>query len=221
LELIDLNATIRETTGNGPARRLRAAGKLPAILYGPDTDPIKLAVTTTDLEKIFKTANIGQALFSLKIANGQTQTKMAMVKELQQQPVSGALLHIDFYEIAMDRKITVSVPIIPVGKSVGVEMGGILQVIRREIDVLCLPNEIPETIEVDVTDLDVGDSLHVEEIPVEGNIEIPADVNFTVITVLSPKIEEEEEVEEELEGEEGEEVEGAAEDEEAAPADEE
>ena len=96
----------------------------------------------------------------------------------------------------------------------------LLQVIRRELEVLCLPNEIPETIEVDVTDLDVGDSLHVEEIPVEGNIEIPADVNFTVITVLSPKIEEEE-VEEELEEEEGEAVEGAAEDEEAAPADEE
>ena len=220
MELIDLNATTRETTGNGPARRLRAAGKLPAILYGPDTDPIKLSVPISDLEKIFKTANIGQALFNIKIANGQTQTKMAMIKELQQQPVSGALLHIDFYEIAMDRKITVSVPIIPVGKSVGVEMGGILQVIRREIDVLCLPNEIPEDIEVDVTDLDVGDSLHVEEISVEGNIEIPAEVNFTVITVLSPKIEEEE-VEEELEEEEGEEVEGADEDEEAAPAEEE
>ena len=220
MELIDLNATIRETTGNGPARRLRAAGKLPAILYGPDTDPIMLAVTINDLEKAFKTANIGQALFNLKIASGQKQTKMAMIKELQRQPVSGAFLHIDFYEVAMDRKITVSVPVVTVGKSVGVEMGGILQVIRRELEVLCLPNEIPETIEVDVTDLDIGDSLHVEEIPVEGNIEIPADVNFTVITCLSPKIEEEE-VEEELEEEEGEEVEGADEDEEAAPAEEE
>lgn len=220
MSLIDLKATIRQSTGNGPARRLRALGELPAILYGRDTEPIKLSVSVSDLEKAFKTANIGQALFNLKIENGKAVTKTAMIKELQRQPVSGNFLHVDFYEVAMDRKITVSVPIVTVGKCVGVEMGGILQVVRRELDVLCLPNQIPDSIEVDVSDLDVGDSVHVDEIPVEGDIEIPSDTNFTVITVLSPKMEEEE-VEEELEEEEGEALEGDAEEEEASPTEQE
>ncbi len=196
MDLIDLNATIRKTTGNGPARQLRATGQMPAILYGPDTEPIMLAVTVSDLDKVLKTSNIGQVLLNLNIKNGKTITKTAMIKELQRQPVSGEFLHIDFYEVAMDRKIRVSVPIVTTGKSVGVELGGVLQIVRREMEVLCLPNEIPETIEVDVTDLDVGDSVHVDDIPLEGNIEIPADVNFTVITVLSPTKEEEEVVEE-------------------------
>ena len=218
MDLIDIKATIRKTTGNGPARRLRAAGQLPAILYGRGEAPIMLAVAVSDLEKVFKTANIGQALLNLKIENGRSITKTAMIKELQQEPVSGNFLHIDFYEVAMDRKIRVSVPVVATGKSVGVEMGGILQVVRRELEVLCLPNQIPEVIEVDVTDLDVGDSLHVEEISLGGDVEIAADVNFTVVTVLSPK--KEEEIEEEVEEEEGEALEAAADEEEAAPAEE-
>ena len=221
MELIDLNATIRKTTGNGPARQLRATGQMPAILYGPDMDPIMLAVTVSDLEKVLKTSNIGQVLLNLNIKNGQTITKTAMIKELQRKPVSGEFLHIDFYEVAMDRKIRVNIPIVAIGKSVGVEAGGVLQTIRHEVEVLCLPNEIPETIELDVTNLDVGDSLHVNDIPLEGNIEIPSDTNFTVITVLSPTKEEEEVAEELEEEEEGEGLEAAEGEEGAAPADEE
>jgi large subunit ribosomal protein L25 len=114
------------------------------------------------------------------------------------------MLHIDFYEVAMDRKIRINVPVVPIGKAKGVELGGILQVIRRELEVLCLPTNIPASFEVDITELDVGDSVHVEDIPHGEDVEIPADVNFTVITVVSPKVEEE--VEEEVELEEGEEV---------------
>jgi large subunit ribosomal protein L25 len=220
LDLIDLNAIIRKTTGNGPARQLRATGQMPGILYGPDMEPIMLAITVSDLDKVLKTSNIGQVLLNLTIKNGKTITKTAMIKELQRQPVSGEFLHVDFYEVAMDRKIRVSVPIVATGNSVGVELGGVLQIVRREVEVLCLPNEIPETIEVDVTDLDVGDSLHVNDIPLERDIEIQADMNFTVITVLSPT-KEEEEVVEELEEEEGEALEAADDEEAAEPADEE
>ena len=107
----------------------------------------------------------------------------------------------------MARKIRVNIPVVTKGKAHGVEMGGVLQVIRRELEVLCLPGEIPEAIEVDITDMNIGDSLHVKEIPLEGDIEIPTDVNYTVVTLLSPKVEkvdiEEEEGEvEEVEGEE-------------------
>ena len=134
-----------------------------------------------------------------------------MIKELQTQPVSRNYLHVDFYEIDMARKIKVNVPVVTMGKSAGVEAGGILQIIRREIEVLCLPNKIPEKIEIDITDLEIGDSVHVEELPLEEDAEIQADTNFTVLTVLSPKVEAEPEEEEALEEEEEGAEEGAEE----------
>lgn len=202
MEFIKLNANIRTQTGNGPARALRRSGFIPAVLYGPDNDPICLAVPISDLEKILKSGSAQQSLLNLEIKNGETITRSAMIKELQRDPVSRSYLHVDFYEISMDRKIRVNVPVVTKGKSVGVEMGGMLQVIRRELEVLCLPAEMPEAFEIDITDLDIGDSVHVKELPLADGVEIPADVNFTVITVLSPKKAEEEEIEEEeLEGE--------------------
>lgn len=207
MELIELKANIRNSTGKGQARVLRRAEKVPAVLYGPGTEPVLLSVGIKDLEKVLKKSTASQALLNLTILNGENTSRPAMIKELQIHPVSRDYLHIDFYKISMDRKIRVKVPVVVKGKSRGVEEGGILQIIRRELEILCLPTEIPETIELDITELDIGDSIHVNEIPFEGDIEIPADVNFTVITVLSPKAEVEE-VEEEGEEEGEEAVEG-------------
>ena len=204
MDLLELKSDIRTKVGNGPARALRREGKLPAVFYGPGKEPVLLSVATSDLEQVLKKSKIGQALFNLVVHNdGETFTRSAMIKELQIDPVSNNFLHVDFYEIAMDRKIAVKVPVVTKGKSKGIELGGILQIIRRELEVLCLPHEIPETIEIDVTDLDIGDSIHVKEILLEGDIEIPAEVNFTVLTIGSPKVEEivseeEEEVVEEV-----------------------
>jgi len=207
LEKLELKTKVRKTVGNGPARVLRREGAIPAILYGPDTESIMLSIPTKALELIIKSANIGQLLLNLTIEGDESATKTAMIRELQTHPVSGNPIHVDFYEVDMDRKIIVSIPIVTTGKSKGVELGGVLQLVRRELEVLCLPNEIPESIEVDVGDLDIGDSLHVDEIELGENVELTtAHVNFTVITVLAPSLEEEEEEEEDLEeGEEGEE----------------
>jgi large subunit ribosomal protein L25 len=203
LEQIELKATVRKNTGKGPARVLRRDGRMPAVLYGPDQAPMSLSINVKELEKISKKYNLSQVPLNLVIEDGKSVTKKVMVKELQTHPVSMNYLHVDLYEIAMDRKIKVNVPVVTKGKSKGVELGGILQIVRRELEVLCLPTEIPETIEIDITDLDVGDSVHVDELPLEGEIEIPAAMNFTVLTILSPKVEveveEEEEVEEEAE----------------------
>jgi len=189
LELIELKSNIRTSSGSAYVRALRRKGVIPAVIYGPRTEPILLSIAVTEFEQIIKKGRSGQTLINLIIQNGQTLTKPAMIKELQVDPISHNYLHIDFYEIAMDRKIKVNVPVMATGKSKGVELGGILQVIRHELEVLCLPQEIPESIELDVTDLDVGDSIHVKEIPLKGNVEIPADVNFTVVTIISPKVE--------------------------------
>ena len=208
MEQLEIKVKVRKSVGNGPARALRRQGKIPAVLYGPKTEPIMLSVDIKDIEQIIKQGGIGQALLNLVIQNGKAVTKPAMIKELQTHPVSGKFLHIDFYEIDMQRKIRVGVPIVTKGNSIGVESGGLLQIIRRELEVLCLPTQIPDAIEVNVTDLDIGDSLHVDEIQLEGDVEIPTDVNFTVITVVAPKVEievaeEEEELEEEAAEEEG------------------
>jgi len=167
-----------------------------------------LSVSARELENIIKERSTGQLFVDLVIGDAKKDKRHAMVKELQTNPVSRELLHVDFYEVSMDRKIRVHVPVVAVGKSKGVEFGGMLQIIRRELEVLCFPGEIPESFEVDITDLDIGDSIHVEDIPLQGEIEIPAEVNFTVLTIVSPKVEEvaaeeEEELEGEAEAEEG------------------
>jgi len=205
LELIELKANIRNSVGKSQARALRREEKMPAVLYGPGTEPVLISVSVKDLEKALKRSTASQAILNLTIHNGENTSRTAMIKELQLHPVSRDYLHVDFYEISMDRKIWVKVPVTVKGKSRGVEEGGILQIIRRELEILCLPTAIPETIELDITDLDIGDSIHVKEIPLQGDIEIPEDVNFTVITIVSPKaeVEEVEEVEEGEEGEEG------------------
>ena len=133
-----------------------------------------------------------------------------MVKELQTHPVTGQFLHIDFYEVDLTSKISAMIPVTITGKSQGVEDGGILQIVRRELEVLCLPTAIPETVEVDISELEIGGSIHVNEIALPSDVELPEDVDFTVITVLAPKLEEEVVEEEEL-------AEGEEETEEGAP----
>jgi len=212
LEFLELKVNKRKSVGNGPARALRRQKQTPAVLYGPQTESILLSVNNVDLEQAIKKSKGGQVFINLMIQNGKAVSHYAMIKELQTHPVSGGFLHVDFYEIALERKIKVKVPVVAKGKSKGVELGGVLQVVRRDLEVSCLPAQIPDAIEIDITDLDIGDSVHVEEIHLEGEIEIEADVNFTVVTVLSPKVEEEEEeVEEEAEAEVSDEEEAQAE----------
>jgi len=202
LELIELKTNIRTTTGNGPARRLRQKGQIPAVLYGPGTESVPLSVNISDIDRILKKGRIGQALLNLVILNNEeTSTKTVMVKELQHHPVSRDFLHIDFYEVAMDRKIMVNIPVTTIGKAKGVETGGILQIVRRELEVQCFPLDVPESIEIDITDLDVGDSIHLGDIARQSKIEFLYDENITVVTVVTPKLEEEEEVVEEAEAE--------------------
>lgn len=198
---IELNVQTRTTKGNSPARALRREGRIPAILYGPDAEPVMLSIDTFDMDTIVKQSSVGRSIFNLAVDGGKN-TRAAMIKELQTHPVSHDILHIDFYEVNMERKVKVMVPVTTTGKCIGVEMGGMLQIIRRELEVYCLPNAVPESITIDITDLDIGSSVHVDEIETEDEVEIPHDVNFTILTVLSPK-KEEEEVEEGEEGEEG------------------
>lgn len=209
MEQLQLTATTRKTTGNGPARVLRRNGRIPAVLYGPDTDATLLSVNIHEFELVLKNHNINQMVLNLVIENGDALPKSVMIKELQAHPVTNHLIHADFYEISMTRKIWVNVRVVVHGKSIGEERGGIVQLVRRELEVLCLPSEIPESIALDISSLDIGDAIHVEEIQLPEGVEISPETNFTVVTVTSVMAEEEPK-------EEAEEGEAAGEDE-AAP----
>ena len=189
MKQLELSATLRTKSGNGPARRLRGQGMIPAVLYGPVTPPVMLAVIARDFEHVVQKGNIRRTIFSLNLEGGSSAAKPAVVKELQRNPVSGKFLHVDFYEIDLNRKLRVMVPVVIRGKSKGEEDGGMLQIIEREIAVLCLPSEMPEALEVDVTELGIGGTLHVNDIALPSGAELPPGGNYTVLTVVSPKAE--------------------------------
>ncbi len=197
MEIFDLKANERKATGRSPARELRRQGLVPAVLYGPKMETIHLTVSGFELENIYKQSASEHVLLNLVIENGGTQKKTAIVKEVQTFPLAKEFLHVDFYEISLDEKIVVKVPVDLTGKSKGVERGGFLQLVRHQLEISCLPTDIPAAIQVDITELDIGDSIHVEEIVAHADVEILHDVNFTVVTVVAPTVEEEV-VEEEL-----------------------
>jgi len=185
-----LVAETREGFKKGYARRLRAKGLIPAVFYGPRARTVPLVVDPKELSRTLQSDAGGNVLIDLDIRNVDQQgRRVVMVKDIQIDPLQRTILHVDFYEVAMDEMVTVEVPIHLVGKSEGVKVGGILDQVRREIEIQCLPGDIPKFIEVDVTALKIGDSIHVQEIQVE-KAKILADSNFTIVTVVPPAAEE-------------------------------
>ncbi|OGP70811.1 MAG: hypothetical protein A2W09_07180 [Deltaproteobacteria bacterium RBG_16_50_11] len=191
-----LTAEIRGGVGKEASKKLRARGLVPAIFYGPRTETISLVVDPKELTKTLQTEAGGNVLIDLDIRKGnKSDRKVVMVKDIQIHPLQQTILHTDFYEVTMDEMITVEVPIQLVGKPEGIKVGGILEQIRRAIEVQCLPADIPKRIEVDVSSLQIGDSIHVQEIQIEKG-KILADTNFTIATVVPPAAEEKKVVEE-------------------------
>lgn len=185
MELIELSAKPRKTTGKGAARQLRAKLSIPAIVYGGKKEPTMLALDTVEFDKIIRNHGSMGLFFNLKISESG-QEKIVMLKDMHMDTFGLKYLHVDLQEIDMDKKITVSVHVEAVGKSKGVKEGGLLQIIKRELDVVCKPMDTPATIKIDVTDLEIGDAIHVKDIDLGENIHIPHDSNFTVITIVPP-----------------------------------
>jgi len=196
LEIFDLGVSERKGTGKGQARALRRNGFIPAVLYGPKTETVSLSVSAADLTAIYKRSESEHVILNLMIQNGGTRNKTAMIKEMQVSPLSHEYLHVDFYEISMDQEIVVKVPVELTGSSVGVERGGFLQLIRHQLEVACLPGDIPNKIQVDISGLDIGDSIHVEQVQAKDKVRLVFDTNFTVVTVVAPPLAKEEVAEE-------------------------
>ncbi|MEE9555197.1 MAG: 50S ribosomal protein L25 [candidate division Zixibacteria bacterium] len=207
---ITLEVSVRDKSGKGVARKLRAAGKIPAVVYGKDEKPIAIEMEYNDFHTAMKNSGGENLLINLNV-DGSDSGKKAIIKELQRDPVDSHLIHIDFLHISMTEKIKVTVPIVLEGTAEGVKnFGGIVSWVIRSVEVLCLPKDIPDKITLDVTDLKIHDSIHVKEMQIE-NVEILENEERTVVSVIPPTVIKEDEVE--VEGEEGEVAEG-----EAAPA---
>ncbi len=194
MERLELSAQKREETGKGSARKLRKTGLIPAVLYGGNRQPVNLKLDASEVEDVIG----GNVIIDLSL---EDETDPVMVKEVQRDIIKGDLLHVDFYQVDLEEKIEVEVPVETVGQSIGEREGGILEVILREIEISCLPTDIPETFEVDISDLEVGDSVSVADLEVSEDIEIITDSDETIATIVVPSelnLDEEEE-EEELE----------------------
>jgi len=192
LDLIKLNAKLREESGKGAARKLRQNNTIPAIVYGAKTDPVMLSLCTSDFDKIIREHGSTGLFFNLLMEGKKGEDKIVMLKDMQMDTFSLNYLHIDLHEIDMNTKVTINIPVETIGQSKGVEIGGVIQIIRRELAIVCKPADTPDSVKIDITGLDIGDAIHVEDIDLGDNIEIPHDVNFTIITISAPTIEEEE-----------------------------
>jgi len=202
-----LTAAIREKAKKGAARRMRAGGMIPAVFYGPRTQTLSLVLNPKELSKALLTEAGENVLIDLEIQHtDQPGRKVVMLKDLQIDPLERRILHADLYEVALDEMVTVEIPIHLVGKSEGVKLGGILEQVRRTIEVQCLPGDIPKGIDVDVSALMIGDSIHVRDLQLE-KVKVVSDMGMTVATVVPPAAEEKKVVEE-VEVEAAEKVEG-------------
>ncbi|MCW8799542.1 MAG: 50S ribosomal protein L25/general stress protein Ctc [Desulfobacter sp.] len=198
MELIELSVAKREATGKGAARRLRADNAIPGIVYGAKKEPVKLSIDVTAFDKIIRENGTTGLFFDLDIEG--EGGKSVMLKDLQMDPFGLRYQHIDFHEIDMDEKVSVVVPVETEGVSAGVKEGGMLQIIRRDLEVICKPKDTPESVKLDISELEIGDGIHVADIDLGSEIEIPFDTNFTVVTIVPPETaSDEEELEEEAE----------------------
>ena len=197
-----LTTEIRAGRGKAEARRLRNSGRVPCVLYGVERDVHAFSVNERDLRKVLSSH---QSMISLDL-NGKEQE--TVIKEIQYHPVKGDILHVDFQRLKRGQEVTLSIPLKFVGESPGVKMGGTFQELKIDISITCLPRYLPQEIEIDISEMEIGDSIHVKDLSFE-NITFNDDLETAICSVAAPRKQEEEvaEEEEEAAAEEGEEAE--------------
>lgn len=199
-----LTASPRERVGKGPARQVRLNGRIPGILYGPDTKPQPLDLDEREFKSIMRSLGGSATIFELDIKG---KKKKVIVRDMQIDPVTSNITHVDFHALSMTKPIHLSIPLHFVGTPRGVKTdGGIMQTNMREIEISCLPTKLPEFFEINVDDLGIGDSIHVSDLDLP-DVDILAEAQRTVVVISAPTVVKEPVTE--AEGEEGELVEGA------------
>lgn len=191
MAIVSLMSSRRSDAGKGVARRLRAAGRVPGVFYGRGEPAIPLTLSGKDLEEVLTGTEGGNVIVDLKVDGAEAADRKALIREIQRDPVAGSILHVDLLHISLTEEIIVEVPVVLVGIPVGVkDGGGILEQPLREVEVKCLPTDIPAHIDVDVSALGIGDSVHVSDL-IAGRVTIQTEADRTVATVVPPTVLEE------------------------------
>jgi len=197
---VTLSARVRNTKGKGAARKLRQNKQVPAVFYGPHAAATMLSVSYSDLKTLVKSTSSENIILQLRIESEKgEETRSVMLKELQADPIKPVYYHADFYEIAMDKELTLNIALHLVGTPPGIAKGGVLQHVKRELQVSCLPGDMVESLDVDVSALDIGGAVHAKDVVLPKGIRLLGDEEETVAVVAAPavvaeKVEEEGEV---------------------------
>lgn len=201
MENIELKAVAREVTGKGASKRARKEGQIPAVVYKGGAEAVTLNVGTKELWHVLHTDAGENVIINLAIEGGnKSGSKTVIVKEVQHDPIKDSIIHVDFQEISLKEKLKVNVPVNIKGEAVGVkEEDGILNQVEWELEVECLPTEIPEHIDINVDELHINDAIHIKDISLKGDVRVLGDPEQVVVIISPPTSEEE------IEGEEGEE----------------
>ncbi len=196
MENINLSAQGRERGTKGDVRTLRCQGMVPAVLYGKEVGNVLLQVSAKELDTIITNHSIGNTLINLDVANGDEQeTYLVMCREVQREPVRRELLHADFFQVVLTEQIITEIPIVLVGEPAGIKDGGILQHMLRSVTVSCLPTQMPERLEADISSLEIGDQISVGDLEAPEGVEFVSEPDSVIALLLAPQMEEEEEEE--------------------------
>lgn len=188
---VKLSATRRTGTGRSAVRKIKAQGAIPAIIYGAKSKPEALQVSKRDISLLLSHASGENILVELEI-DGEKAGRLALMQEVQHAPLGGAILHVDFHAVSMDEMIEADVPLEPSGIPEGVKtFGGLLEQNLRSLAIECLPRDLPDVITVDVSHLNIGDSIHVRELPLPQGVTTRVPADLTAFSVLAPTVEEE------------------------------
>jgi large subunit ribosomal protein L25 len=193
-----LKVETRDGRGKGAARQLRRAGSIPGNLYGRELEPISVQADTREFAALVSAISVENTIIELSI-DGDAPRRV-LIREIQRHPVRPDFLHVDFYEIRAGEKLKVNVPLHLIGTPIGVRNGGTLQQVRHELEIECLPSEIPPSFEVDISELEIGDSLHISDVDA-GGLDVMEDGARTICAVAAPRVVEEVVDEEDLEAE--------------------
>lgn len=190
MKTVELQGTFRNLTGRTGVKKVRAEKQIPAIVYGHKSKPLSIQVDYKTFEHVIHTGAGENVIINLKIKGEKSMDENVIIKDIQHHPVSDAIRHIDFNIISMTEKIKVKVRLVTKGESLGVKAGGVLDVVHHEIEVECLPTQIPEKLEADISKLEIGDSIHVKDLALPQGVVSQLDADEVVVAIHAPKAEE-------------------------------
>jgi large subunit ribosomal protein L25 len=192
-EQAKLTAQKRILVGRNAIKKIKASGMVPGVIYGSGQEPVNLQISGRELLNLLSRASGENILVELEIVDGsEKQNALAMIQEIQHHPLQREIVHVDFHAVSANETVSAEVPIETAGEAIGVKVsGGLLEHILRYLEVECLPRDLPQVIEVDVTNLDIGQSIHVRELNLPAGVEAMTDGEQTVVAVVEPRVEEE------------------------------